>query len=506
MKNDYRVQGLVLLAALSSVYVLGVRRGAVEKPRVRAALTPLPPRAGQSLESPALPLPPVQNTAQTAAPEPSRARTAASRSWPRGGAPSWAAVPAPDLGAIAPAPAQPRRLGFLGTPDKVATRSMAAAPAQARMPVPPAQSGETLPLEQAQAGKPAGPAAAARPPAAGRTAEDPGPAAAAASSEPEAVPQAKSTARELVDQIPEGPGRARARTSSPVPGPEAGPAAPAAGSAAPASSGQSAPPTPRGRPVSGSGASDRGAGGSDASDSGGGEEGFLSSVNLPRPVFKSADSPRPAASGAGQAGASLSAVPAAAGAVSLERFKSGRAEPAGRLYSRHTGQEPVIKVYRLDTGGPNKPVAFVSGMDIDADGAGGAWKKDKTGQSETSLKYSNGESVDPSKIPFAVVPLGFRQDFPDIRMGDYCSVSFNGRTVYGILADFGPSRSLGEASMSMAASLGIDPDPNHGGTSKPVTYIYFPGTRDTEPPREADLIQKRGAEVMQQHGLGLGAP
>jgi len=199
-----------------------------------------------------------------------------------------------------------------------------------------------------------------------------------------------------------------------------------------------------------------------------------------------------------QASPVVSPVRAAQGEVSAEKAKR-----TGGLFSSDRNGQPSIQVYRLETQGANQPVAFTADMDIDADGAGGAWKGDRTGQSQTSLRYSTGESLNPSALPFVVIPLDFPKLFPDVGLGDYSAVSYKGKTVYGIVGDFGPRGVVGEASINMAASLGINPDPNRGGTGGGVNYVLFPKTRDPEPPRDAQAIQQRGAQILQEHGLGL---
>ncbi|MFA6004398.1 MAG: glycoside hydrolase family 75 protein [Elusimicrobiota bacterium] len=236
------------------------------------------------------------------------------------------------------------------------------------------------------------------------------------------------------------------------------------------------------------------------------DQDFASSLGSVRSTFQTQRSrgEEPSAAVAPQEGAAvLEPVRSAEGAVSIDQLKPGTAKPTDSLFRTDRDSSPSVKVFRLETEGPTKPVAFVADMDIDADGAGGAWKRDRTGQSETSLKYSNGESLDPGRLPFVVIPLDFPKKFKDVGLGDYSAVSFKGKTVYGIVGDFGPRGVLGEASISMAASLGIDPDPNRGGTENPVTYVLFPGTRDPEPSRDPQAIQQRGAQIMQEHGLNL---
>lgn len=146
-------------------------------------------------------------------------------------------------------------------------------------------------------------------------------------------------------------------------------------------------------------------------------------------------------------------------------------------------------------------IGFTAKMAIDADGAGGAWKGDKTGQPETSLQYKNGDSLNPRVIPFIVVPTDFHLTHPAVKLGDYATVSYGAKTLYAIIGDKGPAGVLGEGSMSLASGLGINADPNRGGiTRKDVRYMIAPGTRDAEPPRDAATIQARGKAVFDAAG------
>ncbi|MGO4422787.1 glycoside hydrolase family 75 protein, partial [Streptomyces sp. MCAF7] len=44
---------------------------------------------------------------------------------------------------------------------------------------------------------------------------------------------------------------------------------------------------------------------------------------------------------------------------------------------------------------------------------------------------------------------------------------------YAVVGDTGPTKIIGEASYATANALGIDPDPENGGTDSGVTYILF---------------------------------
>jgi len=147
-------------------------------------------------------------------------------------------------------------------------------------------------------------------------------------------------------------------------------------------------------------------------------------------------------------------------------------------------------------------VGFTAKLAIDADGASDAWKSDPTGQSKTSLLYKNGESLNPRALPFIVVPVDFHNTHPNVRLGDYATVTYGAKTLYAIVGDKGPAGVLGEGSIALAAGLGINPDPIKGGISRAdVRYMIAPGSRDQpDPPRDAATVQARGKAIFEAAG------
>jgi hypothetical protein len=60
-------------------------------------------------------------------------------------------------------------------------------------------------------------------------------------------------------------------------------------------------------------------------------------------------------------------------------------------------------------------------------------------------------------------------------MGCKARASYRGRSVDCVVADIGPRRKIGELSPSAAQAIGLDPNPNHGGTdAHEVTYEIWP--------------------------------
>lgn len=167
----------------------------------------------------------------------------------------------------------------------------------------------------------------------------------------------------------------------------------------------------------------------------------------------------------------------------------------GSFRSKRDGPTDVETTVRVTPNG-SKLIGFTSKFAIDADGAGGAWKKDKTGQSKTALTYKDGGSLNPSALPYISLPMDFHSTHPGVKLGDYAAVTYGAKTLYAIVGDAGPEGVIGEGSMALASGLGINPDPNHGGISrKDVRYVIVPGSRDPEPARDAATIQKRGKAI-----------
>jgi peptidoglycan hydrolase-like protein with peptidoglycan-binding domain len=133
-------------------------------------------------------------------------------------------------------------------------------------------------------------------------------------------------------------------------------------------------------------------------------------------------------------------------------------------------------------------------MDIDADGSPRARELDPCcGQTETSLRYSDGQSVNSEDIPYFVLPGGFFQS-RGIKLGDIAAVIYKSRIDYAVLADVGPMNKIGEGSIALSRSLGNEPLINgivQSGIDEDVIYIIFPGSGDGTP-QTVDLIRTKG--------------
>ena len=166
----------------------------------------------------------------------------------------------------------------------------------------------------------------------------------------------------------------------------------------------------------------------------------------------------------------------------LNQLFDGVAKNAG--YSRRMTQVDGGSVY------------FRAGMAIDADGSPRARQIDPDGQSQTSLRHRNGASVNAETTKYFVLPLERYQQF-GVRKGDIAAVRYGDQVRFAVFADVGPHQKLGEGSMALAASLGINSNPRHGGTQRPeVEYIVFPGSGNGRP------LHANAHEDLGRHYLG----
>lgn len=148
---------------------------------------------------------------------------------------------------------------------------------------------------------------------------------------------------------------------------------------------------------------------------------------------------------------------------------------------------------------PTGELYFDSNLELDTDGWRGDPEGDPTWQPYTSLRYSDGTSVDANAVPYFVLPLpvSWPRQF-GISLGDYGAMIFNGRVAFGVFADFG--NNPGEGSIELLRRLGTNRLRRNGtvknaGIEGGVISIVFPGSGDgTRMPDEATL--KAGIEVV----------
>jgi Fungal chitosanase of glycosyl hydrolase group 75 len=118
-----------------------------------------------------------------------------------------------------------------------------------------------------------------------------------------------------------------------------------------------------------------------------------------------------------------------------------------------------------------------AGMTIDCDGSGGNPDNDPYFQPHTSLKH-DGESLNAYEVPFVVVPPFVIGCVKPVVMG-CAAVVINlsdGQATVAVVGDCGPTKKIGEASCKCASEIGLDGDPNRGGTEKKIVrYMIWPG-------------------------------
>lgn len=111
-------------------------------------------------------------------------------------------------------------------------------------------------------------------------------------------------------------------------------------------------------------------------------------------------------------------------------------------------------------------------------------------------RYVNAETV-----PYIVLPKKMPEQKGGPKLGDLAAVVNlrNRRVAYAICADIGSAKHIGEGSMALAKSLGIDPNPRNGGADDSVLYVVFPGSGNGSPQR-IDAINKRSESLFRQWG------
>ncbi|MFF3286220.1 glycoside hydrolase family 75 protein [Streptomyces sp. NPDC003023] len=169
--------------------------------------------------------------------------------------------------------------------------------------------------------------------------------------------------------------------------------------------------------------------------------------------------------------------------ISRGRYATDRGRPANIPVCEHDGA-----------------VFWQADMDIDCDGRRTARcnrATDPSYQGTTAFAQSDGQYLDAEKLPFVVVPAPSRTwDYRSsgVRGGSAAAMIHDGKVVYGVVGDTGPSGIIGEASYAAAEALGIDPDPARGGVSSGVTYILFKDSKVTPIESHAAAVE-RGEEL-----------
>ena len=178
-------------------------------------------------------------------------------------------------------------------------------------------------------------------------------------------------------------------------------------------------------------------------------------------------------------------------------------------------QLPGTSKFKSDSGGSATiPVCQLSGAvfwkadaDIDCDGGkNAACTADPYYQAETSAKDSKGNFVDAGSVPFFVVPLasnGFDPKALGIKTswsgwGSPGAILYNGKLLYAVYADAGPTDVIGELSYRAAELLGIPSSPINGGVASGVTYIVFTGDQYVNPLESTGAAETLGKQLATQ--------
>jgi len=200
----------------------------------------------------------------------------------------------------------------------------------------------------------------------------------------------------------------------------------------------------------------------------------------------------------------------AATALDLLALTSSCTEATTGRYSSDVGTTANIPICKL-------PGAYFwkADMDVDCDGLRTAACNETTDpwfQNQTSALTSTGGWLDASTLPYVVIPLpSSRFDYraAGLKLGSVVAVIYNGKINYGAFLDEGPNNIIGESSYAMAKSLGINPDPESGGTDSGVTYIAFTGsnavvTKNEDHAQAVTIGQARATDLVRNAGGGGG--
>lgn len=125
----------------------------------------------------------------------------------------------------------------------------------------------------------------------------------------------------------------------------------------------------------------------------------------------------------------------------------------------------------------DKAVEYTAKAAIDCDGSDNR-HHDPCWQADTSLHHE-GKPIDAESVPYIVVPPLIINGVKEIVLGSQARVTHTktGKWTFAVVADVGPRRKLGELSCECARRIGLNGNPNHGGTDdKVVRYEIFVGT------------------------------
>lgn len=155
---------------------------------------------------------------------------------------------------------------------------------------------------------------------------------------------------------------------------------------------------------------------------------------------------------------------------------------------------------------PGGQVLYQSELQLDTDGWSGGKQGDDTWQADTSLRYTDGSSVNADEVPYFVLPGGWYAKF-GIKLGDLAAVVYKGKLAFAVFADTGPKTKLGEGSLELLRELGeerlrpngqvIDAGMGDSSRGDYIITIVFPGSGASSYQNQGALLDyiKSRAEI-----------
>lgn len=161
---------------------------------------------------------------------------------------------------------------------------------------------------------------------------------------------------------------------------------------------------------------------------------------------------------------------------------------ADRLLAKLSHCKPVTKrsLQTSDDAPPTVPMCGMrgavwakTGLLVDCDGQRTAKCNEQTDccfQNDTAFHQSDGRPLDAARLPYIVLPEdsdNWHWPRYGIDGGSVAAVIYRHRLVYAVFGDTDVPFKVPQGSYATAQSLGINPDPRHGGVESGVTYIVF---------------------------------
>jgi hypothetical protein len=171
-----------------------------------------------------------------------------------------------------------------------------------------------------------------------------------------------------------------------------------------------------------------------------------------------------------------------------------------RLGRRYSGSGPVEVT---TANGKVQAFQYMGGMNVDTDGGTSRLaRSDPDYQGNTSMNWAGRKALNADNIPFIVLPPSLASA-TGAKLGDLVQVEKNGKMMYAIYGDVGPSMKLGEGSLVLAQAF----EPRAGpriGIDRGVTTTVLPGSgarfglRQLGPQHSGADIQKLGQQAFDE--------